>query len=162
MFLPLDLFLNTADDPLRLVEAAMDHQPTWALGQISPHEQDRHPKHGAHAKRQPPADVHGEQVRVEQNCRQDGADCRTNPPAAVDGQVHMAANSRRDQLVNGGVYSCILPTDSRARQEAAGGEPDEVGREGRGDGSQEVDEQGNHKELLTPKLVGHAGEEQRA
>src|SRR6266566_1495293 len=130
MLLPHDLFLNHADDPLRLIEAAMDHQPTWALGEIAPHEQDRQPKNSAHPKCQPPADVHWEQVGVEQDCCQDGADRRTNPPAAVDREIHMATNARRDQLINSGVNGCILSTDSRARQEATGGEPYEVEGEG--------------------------------
>ena len=100
MLLFHNLALNRADNPVGLIEAAMDHQPAWALREIAPHEQDRQPKNGAHTKRQPPANVHLEQVGVEQNCRQGSADRRTNPPTAVDCEIHMATNSRRDEFIN--------------------------------------------------------------
>ncbi len=73
---------------------------------------------------------------IEQDCRQGSADRRTNPPAAINREIRMTANSRRDKLINRGVNGCIFPTDARARQEAAGGEPDEVEGEGSSDGSE--------------------------
>src|SRR6266699_3174212 len=162
MLLPHDLVLNPADNPTRLVEASMHHQPARALWDIAPHEQDCQSKNGAHTKAEPPTDVHREEVWVEQHHRQGGADRCADPPAAIDREIHMATNSRRDELINSGVNGRILPADSRACQEAADGEPDEVGGEGRGYCSEKVDGQGNHEELFTPIHVGKAGKEQSA
>src|SRR5256714_1575042 len=162
MFLPHDLVLNHADNLIRLVEASMHHQPAWALWDIAPHEQDCQSKNGAQTKAESPTNVHGEEMWVEQHHRQGSADRRTDPPAAIDREIHVATNSRWDELINSGVNCRILPTDSRARQEAADGEPDEVGGQGRGYCSAKVDGQGNHKELFTPIHVGKAGKEQSA
>src|SRR5256886_7087092 len=90
-------------------------------------EQDCQSKNGAHTKAEPPTNVHGEEMWVEQHHRHGSADLRPDPPAAIDRDIHVATNSRCDELINSGVNCRILPTDSRARQEAADGDPDEVG-----------------------------------
>src|SRR2546429_5522677 len=162
MFLPHDLVLNHADNLIRTVEASMHQHPAWALGDIAPHEQDCQSKNGAQTKAESPTNVHGEEMWVEQHHRQGSADRRTDPPAAIDREIHVATNSRRDELINSGVNGRILSTDSRARQEAAGGEPDEVGGEGCGYCSDKVDKTGNHEKLFPPVHVGQAGKEQSA
>ena len=113
-------------------------------------------------KAESPADVHWEQVGVEQDGRQESTGRRADPPGTVDREIGVATNSRRDELINRGVNGRVLPTDACPGEEAAGGEPDKVEGEGRRDGGYKVDAQGNHEEHFAPVAVGHATEKQRS
>lgn len=107
--------LDAVDDPLRLVVAAVDEQPARALGHVAAHEQDADPEQRPDRERQPPADVAGEEVGVEQEERADGAERRAQPVGAVDDQVHPPAHARGDQLVDGGVDRRVLAADAGPR-----------------------------------------------
>ena len=121
----LDLALDVVDQLVGLVELAVDEHPARALGHVPPYEQDPDAEHGAEAEREPPPDVGGEDVLVEQHDRERGARRGAEPERAVDQQVDGAADPRRDQLVDGGVDRRVLAADAGAGEEAADREDQE-------------------------------------
>src|SRR5216684_2700334 len=121
-----DFAFDHLRDAVRFIEASMHHEPAWALWNVTPHEQNGHPQDCAHTKAEPPAQVNRQQVRVEQNGRQASTDRRADPPGAIDREIHVTTNARRNELINSGVNGRVLSTDTGTCQEAAGSEPDEV------------------------------------
>src|SRR5437764_15081426 len=119
----------------------MHQEPVRAFWHVTAHSQDGQAKNGTQTKAEPPAQVNRQDVRVEQDgCNKSAGSC-ADPPAPIDGEVHMAAHSRRDQFIDSRVNRGILPTDTGSRDEAAGQEPDEVEGKGGRDGSYQIDSQ---------------------
>ena len=87
-----------------------------------------------------PAQIDGQEVRIQQDCRQGSAKRRTDPPGTIDRQIRPAAHTCRDKLVNSGIDGRILTTDTRTRQEAAGRKPDKVKGEGGRNGGNQIDD----------------------
>ena len=114
----------------------------------------------AKASRQPRSDWKIEVSR--RNSEASAAETGADPEAAVDGEVHLAAVARGDQLVDGRVDRGVLPADAHAGQEAAEEEvPGVEGERGR-DGGGQVEPERGHEQLLAPVAVGELAEEQRA
>ena len=115
----------------------------------------------AEREREPPADVGVEQVGVQQDRRDGGAERRAEPVAAVDRKVHEAAHTRRDQLVDGGVDRRVLAADPEAGEEAADREEQEAARESGCDRRHEVDRERDQEQLLAPEAIGQMAPEER-
>src|SRR5436305_11713229 len=137
----------------------MHHQPAWALWNATPHENDGHTKNGAQSKRETPAQIYRQQMGVGENRCEQSPECRADPPGTIDGQVRPTTGSRWNEFIDSRVNRSILSSNTGARKEAAGGEPDEVEREGGRDCGNEVYTQRHHKEELSPVPVGHATKE---
>jgi hypothetical protein len=90
----------------------VDEHPAGALGDVAPHQQDAEAEDRAKAEGQPPAQVGGEQVLVQQQQRQGGPERRPEPERAVDDQVDPAAEAGRDELVDGRVDGRVLAADA--------------------------------------------------
>jgi len=82
------------------------------------HQQDGDAEHGAEAEREPPAQVRGEEVLVEQSHRQDRATCAAQPERPVNDRIDPTADPGGDQLVDGGVDGGVLTADSGAGEKA--------------------------------------------
>ena len=117
----------------------MHQEPVRAFWHVTAHNQDGQAKNGTQTKAEPPAQVNRQQVRVEQNGRQASTGRRADPPGAIDREIHVTTNARRNELINSGVNGRVLSTDTCTCQEAAGSEPDEVEGEGCRDGGHQVD-----------------------
>ena len=113
-----DLVLDLRDQPLGLAVVAVDHQPARTLGDVAADEHDPHGQRGAEEEREPPADVGGEDVLVEQHAGEGGAERRAEPVGAVDRKIDPAAGARGDQLVDGTVDRAVLAADPEAGEEA--------------------------------------------
>jgi hypothetical protein len=127
----LDLPLDLVDQLLGLLVAAVDEQPAGALGDVAPHQQDAQAEDGAKAEGDPPADVGGEQVLVQQHQRQGG------PEHLVDGRVDGRA----------------LPADAGPGEEPAGVEPQRVHRERGQHRRHQVQDEGDDEQLLAAEPV---------
>jgi hypothetical protein len=160
--LPPDLLLDVADDPVGLLVVAVDEQPARALGHMPPHEQDPDAEHGADQECDAPPDVGREDRRVEQDQRAERAARRPEPVRAVDDQVHPAAHSRGDQLVDRRVDRRVLAADPGAGEEARDVEVQRRPRERGRHGGDEVQHQRDQEQLLAPEAIGELAEEQRA
>ncbi len=160
--LRLDRLLDVADDPLRLLVAAVDEQPARALRHVAADEQDHEAEHDADAEREPPAEVGREHVRVEEEQRGKRAERGAEPVAAVDDQVDAAAHARRDQLVDRRVDRRILAADPRAREEARHEQVPGREREGGRRGRDEIDAERDQEQLLAAEAVGQLAEEECA
>ena len=158
--------LDLRELPLRLLHAAVGHEPARALGEGARHEDHDDREHGAHQEREPPADVRGE--RVQEDERGERAEDRAGPVAAVDPDVDAAPVLRGHHLVDRGVDRRVLAADSHARDEprpVEPGEPDPaavVDRERRKPGAEQVQEEGDDEQPLPPELIGHPSEDERA
>src|SRR5690349_20464405 len=117
MVLLHDLVLDHGHDLISLLEASMHHQPAWAFRNVAPHENDGQSKDRAHTKAEAPADIHWEQVRVEQDGRQESPNRCTHPPGTVDREIHMATHTCRNELINRGVNGRVLTADTCAGEE---------------------------------------------
>ena len=100
--------------------------------------------------------------RIEQHDRDQRAERRADPEAAVDDEVELAAVARRDQFLDGRIDGGIFAADAAAGEEteqeegeAVPGEPGQRRRD-------EVDDDGGEEELLAAEPVGQPAEEQRA
>jgi hypothetical protein len=87
------LLLNVGDDIVGLPLTAVDEQPAGAFRHIAADQQYHQGQHHAEAEAQPPADVYGEELRVEQHKRGGGARGGAEPIRAVDDQVDPAADA---------------------------------------------------------------------
>ena len=114
----------------------------------------------ANVSRQPTFGV--EQVGIQQDRRDGGAERGAEPVAAVDREVDPAAHARRDQLVDRRVDGGVLAADAEAGEEAADREEGEAAGEGGGDRRGEVDRERDQEELLAPEAVGQVAPEERA
>jgi hypothetical protein len=79
-----DRLFDPTHEPLRLLLASVDEQPARALGDVAAHEQDAETDHGSGAEREPPAEVRGEDVGVQEEERCDRADPGAEPVTPVD------------------------------------------------------------------------------
>jgi hypothetical protein len=131
--------LDVADEPLGLLLAAVDDQPAWALGHVAADDQDQHAHQRAEAERQSPAEVDGEDARVQHEQRAGEPERRAQPVGAVDRQVDAAAVLGGDQLVDRGVDRGVLAADAEAGEEARQRERGKRPRERRGDGGHQVE-----------------------
>ena len=77
----------------------------------------RQPEHRADPERQPPADVLGEDRRVQQQQCTRRAARRTQPVRAVDDEVDPSAHARRDEFVDRGVDRGVLAADAGTGEE---------------------------------------------
>ena len=150
---------------LGLLHAAVGHEPARALGEGARHDEDDESEHGAHQEREPPPDVRGE--RVQEDERDERAEDRAGPVAAVDPDVDTAAILRGHHLVDRGVDGRVLAADSHARDEPRPVEVDEpqpaavVHRERRKPCAEEVQEERDDEEPLPPELIRHPPEDER-
>jgi hypothetical protein len=92
----------------------MDEHPAGTLGHVAAHQQDGDAEHRAEAEGEPPAQVRGEEVLVEQDHRQDRAAGGAQPERPVDDQIDPTADPGRDELVDGGVDGGVLAPDPDA------------------------------------------------
>jgi hypothetical protein len=90
---------------------AVDEHPAGALGDVAPHQQDAEAEDGAEPEGEPPAQVGGEQLLVQQQQRQGGPERRPQPERAVDDRVDPAAEPGRDELVDGRVDGRVLAAE---------------------------------------------------
>ncbi len=154
--------LDAADDRLRLLLAAVDEEPAGALGDSSPHDEDREAEHCAEPEGDAPADVDGEVVLVQEDDRGPGSRYSAEPVRAVDDQVDAPADTRRDQLVDGGVDRGVLASDARSGEKSREIEvPRCEGERGR-HGGRDVDGKRDQEELLPPEAIRELPEEERA
>src|SRR5690606_680557 len=72
----------------------------------------------AQAEGQPPAEVGRQQILVEKQHGDQAAERRTDPVAAVDGQIRLPAVAGRNQLVDGRVDRGVLSADAHTGDEA--------------------------------------------
>ena len=131
-------------------------------GHVAADEQDADAERGADPEGEPPADVGGEERRVEQGDRGEGAAGGAEPVAAVDHQVDPAAHPGRDQLVDRRVDRRVLAADAGAGEEAGDEEVQRAEGEGGGDRGDDVDAEGEQEELLAAEAVGELAEEEGA
>ena len=157
----LYVVLDLTDDPLGLVVAAVQREPARALGHVAAHEQNAERQDRPHPNVSAPADVRVEQVRIQQDRRDGGAERGAQPVAAVDGEVDPAAHPCRDQLVDGRVDGGVLAADAEAGEEAADREEGEAAREGGRHRCDEIDGQRDQEELLAPEAIGEMAPEER-
>jgi hypothetical protein len=138
----------------------VDEQPARRLGDVLADEQDADAEDGAEAEGDPPADVLGEVVLVQQEDRRGCTEGGAEPERAVDHQVDPATDPGRDQLVDRGVDGGVLATDAGTGEEPADEEPHRVHREGGEDSGHQVQRQRDHEQLLPTEPVGQVAEEQ--
>jgi hypothetical protein len=91
----LHLPLDPVDQLLGLLVVAVDEHPAGALGDVAPHQQDAKAEDGAEPEGEPPAQVGGEQLLVQQQQRQGGPEHGPEPERAVDDQVDPAPVKNR-------------------------------------------------------------------
>ena len=87
----LDPALDLLDEFFGLALLAMDEHPAGTLGHVAAHQQDGDAEHRAEAESEPPAQVRGEEVLVEQDHRQDRAAGGAQPERPVDDQIDPTA-----------------------------------------------------------------------
>src|SRR5438128_927029 len=119
-----DALLDFGDDDARLLDAAMDHQPAWALGHKLAQEQDEDAEHRADAE------------------------------AAVDDDIGPATITSRDQLLDRRVDRRALAADTGAREKAKRRKAPETPGECRRRRRQEVEAQRDGEEALATPTVG--------
>jgi len=156
------LALDLADDSLGLLGATVDEEPARALRHVAAHDQDPDAERRPDPKGEAPAEVRGEEGGVEQEDRSEGAGGRAEPVAAVDHQVHPAADPGRNQLVDRRVDRRVLAADPRAGEEARRVEVPGGEGEGGGHGGDDVEGKRDQEQLLAPEAVGQLAEEERA
>ena len=139
----------------------MDEHPAGTLGNVATHQQDHDAEHRAQAAREPPAQVGGEEVLVEQDHRQDRAAGGAQPERPVDDQIDPTPDPGGDQLVDGGVDGGVLAPDPGAGEEPADEEVHRVHRERGRDRRDQIHRQRDQKQFLAAHPVGQVAEEQR-
>jgi hypothetical protein len=157
--------LDLRELPLRLVEAAVGHQPARALRQRAADDDDDDREHGPHQEREAPADIDRE--GVEEDERGERAEDRAGPVAAVDPDVDPPSVPGRHHLVDRRVDGRILAADPHPGHEARRVEEDEpagvvAGDERRQPGSEEIEDERDDQQPLAAELVRQSPEEQRA
>src|SRR5690606_34369973 len=95
------LVLDPVDDAFRLGFLPVDEQPAWTLRYMPAYQHDAQAQEAAQAEGQPPAEVGRQQILVEKQHGDQAAERRTDPVAAVDGQIRLPAVAGRNQLVDG-------------------------------------------------------------
>ena len=140
----------------------MGDHPARALGDVPAHPDDDQTHDRADEERDAPAEVLGDAAGVEQPEAGAGAEQRTGPVGAVDGDVDPAAVLGGDQLVDGAVDRGVLAADAQPGDEAP--DVEEPGRPGeaRHTTADEVDRQRDDEQLLAAQPVGQPSERQRA
>src|SRR5580693_959402 len=124
--LAVDDFLDLTNDFLGLRITAMGHQPARTLWNKVADENDDYSKQSAEDEGESPAKVGREQLSVEQDNRCRGP-CRcTNPVGCIDDEIDVTAHARWNQLVDGGVDSRVLSTNSHPGDRAKDCEAPEV------------------------------------
>ena len=112
---------DSGDDRLAFRLPPVDREPAGTLGNPHAHEKDDHAERRAGQEGEPPSELRIDQRRIEQRDRDQGAERRADPKAAVDHQVDMAAVARRDQLldgrIDGGVFSADAASGEETKQE---------------------------------------------
>jgi hypothetical protein len=112
--------LDVVDQLLGLLVVSVDEQPAGALGDVAADQQDAEAEDDAEAEGEPPAQVGGEQVLVQQQQRQGGPEHGPEPERAVNDQVDPAEQAGRDELVHGRVDGRVLAADAGPGEEPAG------------------------------------------
>jgi hypothetical protein len=150
--------LDVVDQLLGLLVVSVDEQPAGALGDVAADQQDAEAEDGAEAEGEPPAQVGGEQVLVQQQ-RQGGPEHGPEPERAVNDQVDPAEQAGRDELVHGRVDGRVLAADAGPGEELAGVEVGRIPGERGGHRGHEVQDQGDHEQLLAAEPVGQVAED---
>ena len=156
------LLLDLTDDPLGLLLIAVRHQPARALRHMPPHHQDAEAENGADAEADPPAEIDGKQVGIEQRDRGERADGGADPIGAVDIEIDTATQTRRDQLIDGRIDGRIFAADPRPGDEAKDDEAPQIPRERREQHADQIDTERDEEQPLSPEAVGEIAEKQRA
>src|SRR5215204_102048 len=138
---------------------AVDELPAGALGHVAADQQDGQAEDGAEPEGRPPAEVGGEPVGVEQEQGKGGPEHGAEPERAVDDQVDPAPQPGRDQLVDGRVDGRVLAADPGPGEEPAHVEVQRLPGERRGHRGQQVQDQGDHEQLLAAEAVGQIAED---
>jgi hypothetical protein len=149
------------DDGLGFVDAPMQHQPTGALRHPVAKDEHAQAEHGTQAEGEPPAELGRDPAPVEQAHRAQRSHGRSDPEAAIDYQVGMSAIAGRYQLLDSRVDRRVFTADAGAGQHAKDHEGNEVRRERRSGGRDEVKAKRDGEELLAAQAIGQPAEEQR-
>ena len=153
--------LDRSDDALGLVDAAVEQEPARALGQMAANQEDDASQRRAEDEGEAPAEVRGDEARIEQDDRGRGAERGADPVGAVDDEVDAAAHVRGHQLVDGRVDGRALAADPRARDGAPEREAREADREPGHERGAEVDRERDEEEPPPAERVGQAPEDER-
>ena len=109
-----NLILDTGDDRFRFLHPSMGHEPTGTFRDDSPEQHDAHAQDRSEPEAQPPSQIFRDNIWVQQHNDEECADCRSQPPAAVDRQVGTTAPARGDEFVDGGIDCRVFATDACA------------------------------------------------
>src|SRR6266496_4486421 len=111
-----NLSLDFANNFLRLGISSVDHKPARAFWNPAAKENHNETQPGANRERAAPSQPDWQSARIKQYKRRGRAECGANPVRAVNYQIHPAADTRRNQLVDGRIDRRIFSTDARAGQ----------------------------------------------
>ena len=154
--------LDLRHDSLRALRISVQHQPSRALGNPKPHDEDHRAERRSDQESQTPTDRRIDDGWIEQHDRAGRAHRGADPEAAVDGEVGPAAHAGRNELLYGRIDRRVLSADAGPGQQAKNREAPEVPRQRGGGGRREVDRDCDEKELLAAETIRQPSEEQGA
>src|SRR5262245_38939817 len=152
--------LDVVHRRLRLLDAAVRHQPAGGFRQPQAHEENHAAERGADEKRQSPAQIRRQQGGIEQHDRARRAQRGAEPEAAVDHEVGPAAVARRHQLLDRRVDGGVFAADAGAGEKAEQREAPEIPRQRGRRGGDEIDRERDEEQPLATQPVGEPAEEQ--
>ena len=106
-----------------------------------------------------PAEFGIDQRRVQQHDRDDGAERRADPEAAVDDEIGEAAIARRHQFLDRRIDRGIFAADAGAGEEAEHEEARPIPRQPGQRRRQQIDRDGDEEQLLAPEAIGQPAED---
>src|SRR5688572_18340064 len=105
---------------------AMDDEPARAFRHVTPCREHKESEKRADAESHTPADIHGEDVGIEQDQGCPRTKRRADPETAVDGKRNLSSHARRNQLVNRRIDRGIFAAYANAGYCAAHGKTKEI------------------------------------
>ncbi len=159
-----DALLDLCNGLLRLLLAAVRHEPARTLRNAAPQEDDDDSEQGPQEEAEAPSPAVGEDVRVEEEQVRRRSERSARPVRAVDGDVDATAVVRGDQFVDRRVDCRVLAPDAGTGDESEDEEEpgSALGAEARDQGAAQVDQQGDEEQLPASQPVREPAEHERA
>ena len=154
--------LDVRDDYFSPVGIAVNHQPSRALRNPEPHDEDHQSESRAGQIGQPPSEIGAHHLRIQQDDSAHRADRGPDPETAVDDQIGPAAIARRHQFLNRRVDRGILSADAGAGEKPEQRVAPDVPRQRRGCRGHEIERQRDEEQLLASETVRQPAEAERA
>src|SRR6185436_20462327 len=126
------------------------------------HQQQCNGKQRAETESDAPADVGMEPSRIEQREAKARAERRANPEAAIDREIHAAAQARGNEFVYRGIDRRIFAADAESGEEPAHQESKEIVGKGRGKRRAQVNREGKQEQAFPAKAVREPAKKQGA